>query len=373
MQHVKVESCFVEACKISLSTEIAPVIYPQWRSIPGRGEEASKGARLEVLLGTEKAVEDFMVDVDWELQSVDDPERYIRTYHDYAYISQDRKDWRMLAAFDVNGSVTSYKIPLKAGKNYFTHYPAYGLAELEADLEGWESRGFAVTNYGQSQKGRPLYCVNPRSPVDERPTLGVIARNHAYETTGSFCCRGIVDFLCSGEDIATYLLENFNIYILPMTNVDGVEDGMSRYTAPDGADLNRYITRDDAAHKALVAFLDQIKPDTLLNYHNWQSKFYDGMWCYDKFYEEDIRNYMKDLYKDGKKLNCWTVKGNTPVFEFEKCSMQDYAESKYGTKSVTYEFPWFGRTTQRMEEIGKISFLAAALARIREIIENRQA
>ena len=61
-----------------------------------------------------------------------------------------------------------------------------------------------------------------------------------------------------------------------MTNPDGVFNGMSRLTAPNGADLNRCIEQDDSAWRAIKTYIDKIRPSYLLNIHNWMDKEEDS-------------------------------------------------------------------------------------------------
>jgi hypothetical protein len=362
--NIIVESNFVDSGDVKLcGNEI--IVYPQRRKGRSRGEEYDKGARLEIVIKSSQVIENFELTVDWELKDSEGADKHIKKYHDYAYISDGFGGCNMVVAEKVEDGRTYFKFSIPSGKLYFSHYPKFSLSELEDYLSRVNSKIFNILEYGKSENGRPLYVLS--SGESSVRNLVVVARNHAYESAGSFCCNGIVDFLCSSSDVAKYLLNNFNVYILPMTNVDGVEEGMSRYTSSCGADLNRYITEDDAAHKHYISFLDNIKPDFLINYHNWQDKFVDGMWCYDEFYESKIKSYLSSTCGDFKKWNSYTVKGTKPVFEYEACSVQAYLESTYNIRTVTYEFPWFGRTTERMKNLGAESFIAAALTRLEEM------
>jgi hypothetical protein len=360
MKYMSAASCFPSSGFVR-GTDGGAVVYPQRRMGAGtaRSEELARGARMEFKISCGESVEDFEIRADWELSDMENPEAYVRNYHDFAYISRDRRAWRLLAARSVSGSVSVFRLSLEKGVTYFCHYPAYGLAELESDLEKWRGLGFETGIYGHSEKGRPLYLVRAAENSPGKKNFVIVARNHAYETAGSYCCRGIMDFLCGGSDIAAYIRAGFNVTILPMTNPDGVEDGMSRLTGPDGADLNRFITRDDGAHKAYLEFLRREKPDFLINHHNWQSKFLDGMWCPNDFYAERIK---PSIGGDFKTVSVWTTEKSTPVFDFEKGSVQDWLEMEFKSKCVTFELPWFGRTTQRMEDLGAESFKACAMA-----------
>lgn len=64
-----------------------------------------------------------------------------------------------------------------------------------------------------------------------------MARQHPGETQGSFFIEGVIDFLMENGEM-DYLKKNFDFYIFPMINVDGVYYGNYR-TNLSGTDLNR--------------------------------------------------------------------------------------------------------------------------------------
>ena len=65
-----------------------------------------------------------------------------------------------------------------------------------------------------------------------------MARQHPGETVGSYIMDGILTELSKNSPDAEFLLWRFNIYCLPMVNVDGVELGNYRGNSL-GFDLNR--------------------------------------------------------------------------------------------------------------------------------------
>ncbi|MEI6846093.1 MAG: M14 family zinc carboxypeptidase, partial [Candidatus Firestonebacteria bacterium] len=276
------------------------------------------------------------------------------------------KEWQFIVPQSMDGSVVTFVIKVPPGGLDLAQYPTYNLPELKKDLKRWEKAGIFLATYGKSEKKRalPLLVLGEKGKNKEK--VFVFIRNHAYESAGSYCCRGIVDFLLSRTEMAKYLLNKFTFYLLPMTNIDGVEDGMSRLTAPQGANLNRHNTSPDASVSALQSLIEKERQELVMNYHNWQSKFKDGMWCLSAHYQKMIAYYLSDIYSDCKRLDSYVVQKKKFDPGFEKASLHDFIEHKYGSITVTYEFPWFSRTTERMEKIGEKSFVAFLLARIEE-------
>lgn len=190
-----------------------------------------------------------------------------------------------------------------------------------------------------------------------------MARNHAYESAGSFCAEGMVDFLLSDSPLARYFRAKYRFHFLPMTNPDGVYNGMSRLTAPRGADLNRCRTQDDAAWQALKDYVDAVKPTMLLNIHNWMDKTRDGLLANTEYFAESFKKLMPDLHEDGHYWETeWTEKflqhAKTNVVSEASASWKDYVRNNFYGTALTLEFPWFNRNTARMMEIGRKALIA---------------
>ena len=67
----------------------------------------------------------------------------------------------------------------------------------------------------------------------------VLGRQHPCETVGSFIAEALMQALTRPEPAVQWLLENFEVIVVPMVNPDGVIHGMSR-TNMAGLDLNRH-------------------------------------------------------------------------------------------------------------------------------------
>jgi len=74
--------------------------------------------------------------------------------------------------------------------------------------------------------------------VSKRPGIVIMARVHPGETVGSFMMKGVIEFLTSEDEEASYLRKNYLIKVIPMLNPDGVILGNFR-TSLAGCDLNR--------------------------------------------------------------------------------------------------------------------------------------
>lgn len=70
-----------------------------------------------------------------------------------------------------------------------------------------------------------------------------MGRQHPSEVSGSFLSENLIKIFLQNNESSDFLLEKFNIVIVPMTNPDGVIYGNSRSNLA-GYDLNRHWGAD---------------------------------------------------------------------------------------------------------------------------------
>lgn len=337
-------------------------IRPSWRTTLGIGEESLGGGsrfsiKIENLCESEQRFECY---INWQ-----DKDKVRLKYHDWiTVLLAGNTEWETVdTVLKDQGVMLDMFLP--PGISHIAQSPHYSYQNASMFLEARaDLQGVFFSSIGRSKEGReiPLLLVDigeKRLKLD----VIIIARNHAYESAGSFCMEGILDYLLS--ECPLNLLEKCRIHLLPMTNPDGVYNGLSRLTAPQGADLNRCVEQNDSAWWALKNYIDLIRPSRLLNLHNWMDKEKDGLLANTFQDAEEFRRLMPDMHKD---KYYWQLEW-TELFlqqhSFESCpeefkSWKDYTFEKFGTLAITLELPWFNRTTARMREIGKqalITFL----------------
>lgn len=111
-------------------------------------------------------------------------------------------------------------------------YP-YTLTDLENFIAKHQGHpAMTVQTPGYSRQGRPVYLIKITgdNPVSGKKRIVMHARTHPAETPPSFVLEGMIDYLLSGSADANELLQNFEFYIFPMQNVDGVVVGNYRTT-----------------------------------------------------------------------------------------------------------------------------------------------
>ena len=332
-------------------------VRPSWRSEPGISEEAlGCGSRFSIKVeNCTEHNQQFDCFINWQ-----DENQCRLKYHDFVMVLfPDSDEWEIVMV-KLRDSGAELSIQLPPGITHIGTSPWYGYqTAVDYVNSKYGLTGVTTFSAGRSNEGREIPVLLLDYPADgEKQDVMIIARNHAYESAGSFCIEGMVDELLSGSTEAQALLKKYRLHFLPMTNPDGVYNGISRLTAPNGADLNRSIKQDDAAWQALKNYIDKIKPQYLLNIHHWMDKEKDGLLTNTKEDAEHFKALMPDLVED---KHYWMLEWTQLYLDqhgFDTCpeeckSWKDYTLENFGTLAITLEFPWFNRTTARMREIGR--------------------
>jgi len=78
----------------------------------------------------------------------------------------------------------------------------------------------------------------------QKPVIMVIGRQHSGETHSSFIIHGLINFLISRNPFANKLRSEYEFWVIPMANPDGIIIGNYR-TNHQGKDMNRQFTSKD--------------------------------------------------------------------------------------------------------------------------------
>lgn len=273
-------------------------------------------------------------------------------------------NWRMIPGLE-NGSIVEYQLEVPPGITRFADSPEYLQTDLNLFLNRIKSAGALVEEAGRSREQRTVPLITLPSANPAAAVFFLQARDHGYETAGSYCVEGAVEFLLGDHDVARYLRNRFVFQILPMTNVDGVANGLTRFTRQTGgADLNRVHTRPDAAHDVIRGTLDRCKPMVYLNIHNWTRRFADGLLAN----EPEMADAFLDFFpNDSARFKNWRVEKSNARYASSQSmeSWKSYCKREFGSIGLTLEFPWFCRSVDDMRRIGKRAVCATAMAALR--------
>ena len=210
---------------------------------------------------------------------------------------------------------------------------------------------------GKSKQGRDMMALTIGKEKCKNMIM-VISRQHPPEVTGYLAMKSFVETISGDSELAKNFRKKFTVYVVPLMNPDGVDNGHWRHNA-GGIDLNRdWSNFNQPETQAVRKFMRERKEST-------HGKFYFGIdfhstWD-DIYYTVDpkLKGNMSDLVTD------WldALKQEIPNYEpnvkpsgdmVPTAISRNYFFIEYGAESLVFEV---GDNTPRLflKEKGKIS------------------
>lgn len=163
------------------------------------------------------------------------------------------------------------------------------------DINSWsgklaEKPFVKMQEIGKSFEGRTINLLQIGNP-ESKKLMMVLSRQHPPEITGWLAMKWFIETLCEENSVAEKFRDEFCVFVVPMVNPDGVDNGHWRHNS-GGIDLNR-------------DWEDFNQPETRAIRDFMQKKVAEG----GKFYFAiDFHSTMEDIYYtiDPK------LKGNMP-------------------------------------------------------------
>jgi hypothetical protein len=128
----------------------------------------------------------------------------------------------------------------ESGNEYSANGWGFGLSDLQVTMQSWMKYPVVrIDTIGYSVEERPMYRISVMKNgkiTDQRYRIAIHARTHPAEVQSSYVTNAIIHTLISNSDLAKKLLNSCIFNIVPMYNVDGVEDGYAR-TNVHGVDI----------------------------------------------------------------------------------------------------------------------------------------
>lgn len=194
-----------------------------------------------------------------------------------ATYSTDGKAWLHTSAGRRDGQWMVYTLPAETESVYVAWGPPYTPTMAQAKLS--EVARLAphaeVIELCKSREGRAvpmLHILQGDLPREKRFGVWVNARQHAWESGGSWVAQGFAEWVCT-DPAADWLRQHAEIFIIPIMDVDNAATGNGGKDA-DPHDHNRDWTDEPhwneviAAKKKVSELIREGRMDVFLDLHN---------------------------------------------------------------------------------------------------------
>ena len=115
----------------------------------------------------------------------------------------------------------------------------YPSKRVKSWIDSLSSKSF-ISNYeiGKSTENRPIYLMEIKGDSSTKRAVMVISRQHPPEVTGFLAMKSFIETLSGNTAEAIAFREKFDVFVVPLMNPDGVDNGHWRHNM-GGIDLNR--------------------------------------------------------------------------------------------------------------------------------------
>lgn len=192
-------------------------------------------------------------------------------------VSEDGRRWRSVPTQSPVEGRVQLPIEMPGPVLYVARVEPYRISDLDRFLASIENHPrVAITPIGKTAGDRPLEIIRVGS-VDAPYRVFLRARAHPWESGGNWVVQGLIQRLLKDDADAQKFLREYCLYVLPMTNKDGVALGRTRFNLR-GKDLNRNWDRPAdpelaPENQALEKWLEEMikagrRPHLALELHN---------------------------------------------------------------------------------------------------------
>lgn len=149
---------------------------------------------------------------------------------DRAAMSLDNKTWTHTEPGTRDKNRIVYKVKVDAETAWFAWGPPFVLADAKELVErsaksSEHVHSFELCKTKENREVPAMRVTFPGAAEKDRHNVWVGARQHAWESGGSWVCRGFVEWLLSDDPRADSMRKKTNFTIVPIMDVDNVETG----------------------------------------------------------------------------------------------------------------------------------------------------
>ena len=270
----------------------------------------------------------------------------------YPKLSRDGLSWNNLDSINYLPDTTSImeggapsNITMKLSVSTDTLWVAAQELITSKHMQDWTD-DLATISYitkstiGESRDGRPIPVLKI-GVADDKKMIIVLSRQHPPEVTGYLAMKAFVEAIATDNELARRFRDEYNTYIIPMVNPDGVDNGHWRHNT-GGIDLNRDWEDFNQKETTLVkAFLTN-------KLESSKGKFYFGVDFHSTFHDifytidPELKGNMPGLVPDMIQAMTEDIPNFDPNIkpgglDGPKISSTSFLFYELGAESVTFE------------------------------------
>jgi hypothetical protein len=195
-----------------------------------------------------------------------------------ATYSTNKKDWFHTAPGERQNNQMTYRVNPGASTLWLAWGPPFTASDAVAFVEKTAkdhpfAKAFTLCLSRENRRVPALRISEGDKPLLTRPAIWIHARQHAWESGGSWVATGFSDWLTSDNQHARWLRQNAEIVIVPVMDIDHVATGDGGKNALP-QDHNRDWTDTPhwnevaAAQKQMLQFAKEKRLAVFLDLHN---------------------------------------------------------------------------------------------------------
>jgi murein tripeptide amidase MpaA len=198
----------------------------------------------------------------------------------------------------------------------------------------------SLDTIGYSRQGRPLQLLKIGANDDQR-MLFILSRQHPPEVTGYLAMQAFVETLCSTSELAEDFRKEYSVYVLPMANPDGVDNGHWRHNA-GGVDLNRdWADFNQPETRAIRDFMKEKVAESGGKFYfamDFHSTYEDIYYTEDPVAEGNMPGLIPKLITEsGAAFDNYEPNIKSGLDSDARVSSTSYFFYEFGAESFTYE------------------------------------
>lgn len=196
-----------------------------------------------------------------------------------------------------------------------------------------------MQEFGKSFEGRPINLLQIGNP-ESKKLMMVLSRQHPPEITGWLAMKWFVETLCEENGVAEKFRDEYCVFVVPMVNPDGVDNGHWRHNS-GGIDLNRdWEDFNQPETKAIKYFMEQqvAKGGKFYFAIDFHSTFEDIYYTIDPKLKGNMPGLVPDLINSvAKEIQGYTPNIRPNDLNEPKISSTSFFFYNFGAEAVTYE------------------------------------